>query len=267
MICLDVSNYDHPTFDAACLRAAGVDRLIVGCQRPALAADMVAKAQTAGIEVIGTYAFLYFGIDFLGQTDAAIAVAKASGVRRVWLDVEATGQHERAGMSPGVRCAELAECVARVEAAGLEAGIYTGAWYWVPYMKSAAFAHLPLWHAAYPTDGSEVREVAYGGWTKVAIHQYTSGLNVCGRDRDANYVFEDGDEMTEAEVKKIVEEALGTWFPNYLKAAFEAVPGRFSDRPDLNMTFPYRPWFGDIANADVLASRLESAARALRGQA
>jgi hypothetical protein len=96
-----------------------------------------------------------------------------------------------------------------VEAAGLKAGIYSGAWWWPGSTADCTeFSHLPLWHAAYPGDGREIRKVSYGGWTDVAIHQYTSSLNVCGRNRDANYVFMEEEELPDPRIDKLIA-ALG----------------------------------------------------------
>jgi len=188
-ICLDVSNYDYDTFDADCMKAAGVDKLIIGCQRPEIARWMCTEAQRAGIEIIGVYAYIYFGVDTIGQTKAAIDVAKEYGIGTVWIDVEDTS-----GGTIDSRLSEVRKTVNLVEEAGLNAGIYTGGWYWPTYMADTnEFSRLPLWHSAYWDDHREVRNVSYGGWNAVAIHQYTSTLSICGRNRDANYVFEEDD--------------------------------------------------------------------------
>lgn len=193
MTVLDISNYDHPTFDPECFKQEGVRGLIVGCQRPPLALDMIRRAQASGLPVHAVYAFLYFGIDSVGQTRAAIDVAKQTGTPWVALDVESTPPHERVGITPGERVAELRQCVHMVEAESLGVIIYTGAWYWPSYMgNSREFSSYPLWHAAYrdyQATPYEVRQVDYGGWTDVAIHQWTSTLNVCGRGRDANHIW------------------------------------------------------------------------------
>lgn len=246
MSVLDLSNYDADTLDVACMKGNGVTGVILGCQRPLVARQMADALVAGGMPIIGVYAFLYLGIDSEGQTANAIAVAREYGVKRVWLDVESTGENERAGMTPSQRVAEVQNCVAMVRNADLEPGIYTGRWYWVPKMAdSKAFKDLPLWHSEYPNDRHEVRTVDYGGWTNVAIHQYASDIEVCGRVRDHNYVFEE-EEMTDEEFQSRFTAMMGKLFPNYLKLAFEDVPGNFSDRPDLEMTFPYRPWLDDL---------------------
>ena len=182
--------------------------MIVGCQRPAIALNMVVECQYVGIDVIGTYAFLYFGLDTIGQTQAAIDVALARGVNTVWLDCESTGENDAAS-GPPQRVAELAACVQMVEAEGLTCGIYTGGWWWPSEMdNSTLFSMRPLWHSEYGlNDGTTppVEAVAYGGWAKVAIHQYWSQNLLCGRNRDTNYVLE-GDDMTRDEVLALLKE-------------------------------------------------------------
>lgn len=192
-IVLDVSNYDYSTFDPDCFKREGVTGLIVGCQRPDLARDMIARARATFLPVHAVYAFLYFGLDSVGQTRNAIDVAKQFNIRHVTLDVESVPPHERAGITPQERIAELRQCVRMVEDAGLGVIIYTGGWYWPSYMANTQeFSSYPLWHAAYRDylgTPYEIRTVAYGGWSAVAIHQWTSTLNICGRNRDANHVW------------------------------------------------------------------------------
>ena len=208
MICLDLSNHDESTFDAACFKSAGVTDVIMGCQLSGIPARrMIPKLQEVNINVRGTYAFLGFNNWWIQPTRDAINVAKAFNIPMVWLDAEGddvvTG-HIVPGVTPGMRIARLHECVDLVQLAGLAVGIYTGGWFWPPYMNNTTeFSHLPLWHSAYPTNGQPITEVAYGGWEKVSIHQYTSSYTVCNRNRDANYIFEEEDDMTEEQKAKL----------------------------------------------------------------
>lgn len=212
MTILDVSNYDLTTFDAECMKYSGVTGVIIGCQRENAADIMATRCVVAGLPILGVYAFLYFGIDTLGQTQTAIDVALRHGVGRIWLDCESTGQYDAAS-GPTQRQDELAACCDLVSAAGLDPGIYTGGWWWPGNMDSAAFSHFPLWHSEYPNDGHAIPDVAYGGWTKVAVHQFTSTFWCCGRNRDANYTFEEEDDMTRDEVIALLAE-LGVAAPD-----------------------------------------------------
>ena len=202
MTVLDLSNYDANTFDPVCMKTAGVEGIILGCQRIGIAYSMAQKARDAGLPILGTYAYLYFAAA-PSATHDAIIVAKAYGVPRVWLDVEDTS-----GNLPPLadRIQEVANCVQAVEDAGLQGGIYTGGWYWPDKMgNTTEFARLPLWHSAYLNgEGTpyEVRTVNYGGWTDVAVHQWTSTLDVCGRKRDANHYYLE-EEMTPEERAKL----------------------------------------------------------------
>ena len=224
MTVLDLSNYDADTFDPACMKAAGVEGIILGCQRIGIAYSMAQKARDAELPILGTYAYLYFAAA-PSATHDAIIVAKAYGVPRVWLDVEDTS-----GNLPPLadRIREVANCVQAVEDAGLQAGIYTGGWYWPDKMgNTTEFSRLPLWHSAYLNgEGTpyEVRTVNYGGWTDIAVHQWTSTLDVCGRKRDANHYYLE-EEMTPEQVAEI---AAGQ-FLELLAQAVGAKDSTFSD--------------------------------------
>lgn len=190
---LDVSNYDRDTFNVECFKASDVSGLIVGCQRPDVASWMIHQALTGNLPVRAVYAFLYFGIDSIGQTRNAVQVAREFKIPYVTLDVESTPPHEAAGITPWQRINELRQCVNYVEDSGLSVIIYTGGWYWPSAMANTnEFSEYPLHHAAYRDyfgTPYEVRRVNYGGWTDVAIHQWTSTLNICGRGRDSNHIW------------------------------------------------------------------------------
>lgn len=196
-ITLDLSNWDVATFDAAAFAAAGVRRVVIGTQFPDDTRRMVADCRAAGIEVIGLYVFLYFGgsAGTLDQVNIAIALCHELGIARLWLDCEADGG---TNATSSLRNAELAACVDAITAAGLSPGIYTAAWWWVPHHGNVTtWSNLPLWLPAYGVnDGTEapieeLGALAFGGWTRCAMHQYTSTLMIAGRGRDANYLFEE----------------------------------------------------------------------------
>jgi len=191
-------------------RRAGAEWAIVGYQQPHTADKHVDAFSAAGIPVIGVYAFIYFGSSW-GRTATlnAIAGAKRAGAERVWLDVEDT---ENPGLSPAERIAELRGLVLMVEAAGLEVGIYTGSWYW-PYQmgNTDAFSRLPLWYSNYSPPGRPIEQVNFGGWSDVAIHQFTSGPFASRDALDQNYLIDEQDlreDMTADEVREIVRETM-----------------------------------------------------------
>jgi len=202
---LDLSNHDESTFDAACLRAKGVTRVIMGCQYLGWPARrMVPALRAVGIEVRDLYAFLGFRDWWLQPARTAVQVAdELGGVERIWLDAEADDANDGTSgddVTPAQRLARLGEAVSVVEAAGYAVGIYTARWWWVPRMAdSTVFSHYPLWLGG-PYQEEPIREVDFGGWRQVAIHQYTSTFQVCGRGRDANYVFEEDDPMSDEDL-------------------------------------------------------------------
>lgn len=211
-ITLDVSNWDDPTFDAPCFKAAGVERIVVGCQYRDIARRQVRASQAAGIHVMGVYAFLYFGSNVQATTQVAIDVAREFGVPVVWLDAEADASG--VALTPARRNAELRACVAQVRAAGLQVGIYTAGWWWTPKHATREFGDIPLWHAEYGANDGQLppkRTVSYGGWSHCVLHQYTSTGGLCGRaERDRNHVWDDApgleDGMSSAEYNELKAE-------------------------------------------------------------
>lgn len=271
----DLSNFDQP-FDAttvAALQAGGMQWAIVGCQRPAIATMQVAALQAAGVPVIGTYAFLYWGLDTTGQTQAAIDVAKAHGIPYVWLDCEAEGKNEAVGETPDSRTAQLRACVAMVEASGLKAGIYTGAYYWGPAMGTTEFARLPLWHASYYSDRRYQPMVDYGGWTNVAIHQYASTPELAGRNRDYDVLFDwfeaavftKEDELAQADIDRIT--ALETDVKRLSRALFSgAEESKLTDgERNTNVAYRIAQRNGDATDQTTMPSVAEDAYSAAKG--
>lgn len=200
---IDISNWQHP-FDAAAAKTDGVTQVIVGCQRPTLANSMIEGCRAAGINVIGVYAFLYWGTDTMGQTLSAIAVAKNYGIGTVWLDCEDSDDASK-NATPQTRILELSACITAVENAGMKASIYAGGPFWRAAMANTTrFKHLPLWYPNYGTNDATlepIKAVDFGGWTAVAIHQFTSEylLPTAGIRVDANYNFMEADEVTREE--------------------------------------------------------------------
>ncbi len=198
--CLDSSNYDQATFNAQCFKDAGVTEVIVGCQDPVIARQQIAALRSVGILVRRLYGFDYFtagtGIGNGDIIDAILIAHEVGGIERIYVDCEIDNTPD----DPADRNAEVRACVADIEAAGFEASIYTAPWWWVPHhANTAEFSHLSLWFANYgANDGQlppihELGFLSFGGWTQCDVHQYTSTLNICGRGRDANYVFEEED--------------------------------------------------------------------------
>jgi hypothetical protein len=209
---VDVSNYDFSTYDAACFKNK-IDWLAIGCQREDYAVIMASAARAASIPILCTYAFLYFGFNgFMGfddliklETEKAIRVAKQFDIGYVALDVEASGVNERSGVTPDERVSNLDRAISMVLAADLKVIIYTGKYYWQGNMGSVNRSEFPLWHASYWDDGHYQSEVDYWFGKPVAIHQYTSSFNLCGRNRDANVLFDESLLLDKEEEMKVEE--------------------------------------------------------------
>lgn len=149
--CIDLDNYDGDISAAVpALVADGCRYAIVGCQDSAIALRQIDALRSGGIEVIGVYAYLYWGYDILAETARAVAVATATGVTRVYLDCERDG--ELPGTTPETRLAQLREAVAAVRAAGLDPGIYTGEPFWREAMANRPSS--PDCHSGTPLTGT-----------------------------------------------------------------------------------------------------------------
>lgn len=200
---LDISNYTGPVDGKLdCYYDAGVRRFIVGCQNMAIARGQIEAIQRDGrFAIDGTYAFLYWGRDTLGQTQNAIALAQSYGLKRVWLDCEDATE----GFSAFQIIQMIGDCQALVESSNLECGIYTGAYWWMGATDNSAFFNdLPLWYASYWDDRRIRQNVNFGGWTLATVHQYASTPELCGRNEDRNVWFDEEDPpMTPAETEEM----------------------------------------------------------------
>lgn len=192
-----------------CWKNIGVDHAVV--QYSGRMDQQLEALAAAGLRDVEGYVYLYWGLSPWGQTPqdrTRAAIALAGGrIRRLWLDAEDTSHPYDEG--------QLAECARICEEAGMPAGIYTGRWWWPPQTgDSAAFAHLPLWHAEYlgqaptpdlsrlPRDFDAFRP--YGGWTKPAIWQWWNTTTLCGHSVDLNAIPE--------EESMIRHNAVAAWF-------------------------------------------------------
>jgi hypothetical protein len=169
---------------------AGVRLLIVGTGNPHPGgAGEYARQQAqswldAGGEALDAYIYLYFAGDPRVQVRQALATLDGLPVRRWWLDAEDV---ESPQLTPAERDTFLYSCVDELLGAGLEAGIYSGRWWWVPNMaNSARFGGLPLWNSWYDGDPDE-DGLPYGGWEHSAIEQYQGTSDLCGQSVDLNF--------------------------------------------------------------------------------
>lgn len=222
MTVLDLSQYDLSTLDPACMKASGVSGVILGVFSGTNAPHAMANAgdalQKAGISVLAWYGLPYFGSAYGALRDItwAAQLAKDFKTPRVWIDCEIDGYQvgftDVTPVIPSGRILTIKDCIGIIESAGVEAGIYSAPWWWIPNTGNyKGFSHMPLWFANYgANDGTQaplrILPTPFGGWTEATIHQYTSTLYVCGRSRDANYVFEE--DMTSEQIQAIVDQRL-----------------------------------------------------------
>lgn len=210
MTVLDISNHDYSTFDPDCLKASGVVRVIVGCWDLGITLDIVARSRAAGIIAEELYCFLYPGLAWEQREvlNALEVQRQLGGIVRAWPDCESQFTEwpgdldtEAAGMTVAGRLDALRRARATLAGARMRLGTYTGESYWRSmYGDSSEFAADPLWLANYGSNDPAnprppITTVAFGGWTSVYRHQYSSTIEVCGRNRDHNYDFAEESDM------------------------------------------------------------------------
>lgn len=175
---------------------AGVEAVIVGCQNQDVAHAQIVQFQKFGIPVIATYGFLWdvnspYNPSPEARVGRAIHEALEHGIGYVALDVE-DGDSVPDGIVD--RILSIEGCRNLVRAAGLQSIIYTYQYFWEDKMQNnASFSSLPLWYASYgvnDTHKAPVEKVDFGGWTSVAIHQFTSNWPVGNFNVDCNYVID-----------------------------------------------------------------------------
>ncbi len=124
----------------------------------------------------GAYQFFEPGDDPIAQADIVVAAVGrlGAGDLPVTCDVEAPSP----GVSPAQYAASLHRWADRVTAGtGRPPIIYTGRYYWDPYVASSDFVGLPLWHAQYTSAACPNIDDRWSDW---AFWQYTSTSSVAG---------------------------------------------------------------------------------------
>lgn len=177
---LDISNFTEEVTpaEAASLKAAGFDRVIVQVvnERTLTHRQQIPVLLAAGLEV-ECYVYVWFSAGEAFVRDRvrwACLEAKAAGASDVmWLDCEQSDgdtpgfDYVHQPVSPIIRAA-----VTAVQEQGMQPGIYTAAWWWIPgASNSTEFNYLPLWDAYYDLD-PDIDPVDYGGWQAPRMSQY-----------------------------------------------------------------------------------------------
>jgi hypothetical protein len=201
--CVDMSRWggDLTAEEAAAMKAVGIATVIVasGPGGYGLMARQQGESGLAAGLRLEAYTFLEFESDPEWWVREALARLDGLSVVRWWLDVEDT-EHGRS-WTPEKRITYVQRALDAFAAAGVFAHVYSGGWYWRPYMGNTdVFARQgrKLWNAWYDGD-LDVDGLPYGGWTAadVAIEQFEGTSIVCGQSVDKNclYFTEEGEDM------------------------------------------------------------------------
>lgn len=201
--CVDMSRWggELTAEEAAAMKAEGIATVIVasGPGGYGLMARQQAEAALGAGLRLEAYTFLEFESDPEWWVGEALARLESLPVARWWLDVEDT-EHGR-DWSPDQRIAYVQRALDAFAAAGVFAHVYSGGWFWRPYMGDTdVFARQgrKLWNSWYDGD-PDVDGLPYGGWTAavVAIEQFEGTSLVCGQSVDKNWLYftEEGDDM------------------------------------------------------------------------
>jgi hypothetical protein len=201
--CVDMSRWggELTAEEAAAMKAAGIATVIVASGPSGyglMARQQGESAVAAGLR-LEAYTYLEFESDPEWWVRQALARVEGLPVARWWLDVEDT-EHGRS-WTPEQRIAYVQRALDAFAAAGLFAHVYSGGWYWRPYMANTdvlARQGRKLWNAWYDGD-PDIDGLPYGGWTaaEVAIEQFEGTSLVCGQSVDKNWVYftEEGEDM------------------------------------------------------------------------
>lgn len=164
--CVDMSRWGGELIadEAACMKAAGIGTVIVasGPGNYGLFARQQAEAALAAGLRLEAYTFLEFESDPEWWVRQSLARLEGLPVARWWLDVEDTDHGK--SWTPAQRIAYVQRALDAFAAAGVFAHVYSGGWYWLPYMGNTdAFARQgrKLWNSWYDGD-PDVDGLPYG---------------------------------------------------------------------------------------------------------
>ncbi|MBX7194547.1 MAG: FG-GAP-like repeat-containing protein [Sandaracinaceae bacterium] len=175
---IDVSSWQG-TIDWDAVGRSGIDFAIVrigdGTYHDRQFERNWSEARRVGL-IRGAYQFFEPETDPLVQANLVIdAVGRLGpGDLPVTIDVEAPSP----GVSPATYTARIHTWVDRVtEGTGRRPIVYTGRYYWDPYVASSDFRDLPLWHAQYTSASCPNINDRWSHWT---FWQYTSSGSIAG---------------------------------------------------------------------------------------
>ena len=230
---VDISTHNG-NVDFQALKNAGVEFVIIRCgygsdytnQDDARFSENVRKADTAGMPW-GVYLYSYAKTTAMAKSEAQHTLRLLNGRKPaygVWYDVEDPGQADADLVSIcDTYCKEI-------EAAGLYVGIYSMLAWLNGKLNSSKLDRYDKWVAQWSSTCTYKKP--YGIW------QYTDKLVIGGKSFDGNWAYKDypsltgekkpaeqekeeNDDMTEAEVRKIVKEEITKYFTGLAKKEVE----------------------------------------------
>lgn len=182
---VDISNYSGPANagSLAAWKAGGVGTVAVQAVSPAYpyppgqTRQQCQAVLDAGLQ-LDAYVYLFFS-ESMQELMYRLGLLDGFPIRRLWLDVEDT----TGGFRPTHRASIVMQALGTCDAYPTRlatTGIYTGAWFWGPYMGGTTqFANRPLWASQYDGVADPAQVTLFGGWSHAAVKQYqgTSALD------------------------------------------------------------------------------------------
>jgi GH25 family lysozyme M1 (1,4-beta-N-acetylmuramidase) len=182
---LDFSHYQGQ-IDWPAVKAAGLS-FAIGKTTEASSPDPTwatnrANALAAGVKVAG-YHWAHPNTDPVASAHAfSAALQQVDGMLPAFIDVEHNGSPDGPSGAGGQSPQHIHDWIHTfADTYGKPIGIYTGSWFWDPFVAPAAAgcarcAAMPLWLSRYASSMGEIPQP----WSKVAIWQYTDSGHVPG---------------------------------------------------------------------------------------
>ena len=173
---LDISNYQGIPTKATIEHWLewGVRHVIVRGSLERQELINIAKAQLRVLNEhkipVSIYGWFYLSVYPGWSADRLVHTYEEFGPVSYWLDVEETEDYG----NPSQNESWVAQWGTAMDRHGVKYGIYTGGWYWRPYLgNTTAFQDWPLWDANYGVSPS-LGDPGYGGWRARTGHQYSA---------------------------------------------------------------------------------------------
>lgn len=184
-LAIDLSNHQGAIAAAvvAALRAAGVEKVIVGLQYPGEPYPVGVAHQQLQTLIDGGMPHLEVYFESTPCDRAWGNVAQFAGrIERAWVACETGSAFEDN--------ATIDAALAFADALNLpkQAGIYSAAWWWNVKMAGSWYSGRPLWVANYD-EAQNIAFAPFGGWTSCDMKQFSEHFEIpgVGFEVDASY--------------------------------------------------------------------------------